>query len=476
MVKDMATCDVNLVQNALGIQQTGPRTVIVPADPIIWSANTSYEYLTLVATTDFGQAYISKRDVPAGTPLTNTTYWIPAASYNAQLAAINKNLTAVTADVSAIEEKMPTFESLNYISLKYWDVDDSGSTNVATKVQQAVNYCAQNSFVLYIPEGTYLCNTTINLPDGVTIIGQGQRLSVFKFPKGRSCFVDSKPSGYSQDITLKNFGIVCSEEEWHTDNYCGIDITPASCDIENISVRWMAEGIRVRNIPSASYEDVTHTGPVRRVSYCDVYGCNNGFHNTNQDMMYDNVTCGSCENAGLYNESGGCALVNAHFWGIKQYGLLNGGSINVSNLEIESDTNRSASNSAFIRQWGVKSVMNIANLRIWNIYSSAGFIVSNTSGICTISNMNIAACSDTNTSKTCPAICYVNSDGGGSPTVTDVSFTIDSSYESIVGAGYTNTGGANVLCLQGFAPAESSFTQGFITKTGGNYKLTPVAI
>lgn len=109
----MAKCDISVIQNALGIQQTGPRTVIVPADPIIWSADTSYEYLTLVATTDFGQAYISKRDVPAGTPLTNTTYWIPAAMYNAQLADIQKNLAKITDEIP----KLYAFVTLSdYIS------------------------------------------------------------------------------------------------------------------------------------------------------------------------------------------------------------------------------------------------------------------------------------------------------------------------------------------------------------------------
>ena len=119
MVKDMATCDVNIVQNALGIQQTGPRTVIVPADPIIWSAKRSYEYLTLVASADFGQAYISKRDVPAGTSLTNTDYWIPAAQYNAQLAEIQRNLAAIAPDV---EE---AFDAIDYTGKKLTLFGDS---------------------------------------------------------------------------------------------------------------------------------------------------------------------------------------------------------------------------------------------------------------------------------------------------------------------------------------------------------------
>lgn len=143
MVKDMATCDVNLVQNALGIQQTGPRTVIVPADPIIWSADTSYEYLTLVATTDFGQAYISKRDVPAGTPLTNTEYWIPAASYNAQLAAIQAALND-KANSSDLTDLTLRFDDLkfgaNVSMVPYGSFEDTTISLIA----QSIAYSGAN--------------------------------------------------------------------------------------------------------------------------------------------------------------------------------------------------------------------------------------------------------------------------------------------------------------------------------------------
>lgn len=107
----MAKCDVSVIQNALGIQQTGPRTVIVPADPIIWSAGTSYEYLTLVTSTDFGQAYISKRDVPAGTPLTNAEYWIPAAQYNAQLAQIQTNISGINAQLTTLADDVANLKN-----------------------------------------------------------------------------------------------------------------------------------------------------------------------------------------------------------------------------------------------------------------------------------------------------------------------------------------------------------------------------
>lgn len=99
------TCNPSIITQALGITATGPRTVIVPADPIIWSAETSYEYLTLVASTDFGQGYISKKDVPSGTPLTDTDYWIPVASYNAQLAQIQQQIDQIDTELGG---KAPT--------------------------------------------------------------------------------------------------------------------------------------------------------------------------------------------------------------------------------------------------------------------------------------------------------------------------------------------------------------------------------
>ena len=112
MVK-MATCDVNILKSALGIQQTGPRTVIVPADPIIWDVSTSYEYLTLVASTDFGQGYVSKKDVPAGTPLTDTDYWVPVASFNAQLAQIQQQIATFTAEIAG---KLSAIDTTNDFS------------------------------------------------------------------------------------------------------------------------------------------------------------------------------------------------------------------------------------------------------------------------------------------------------------------------------------------------------------------------
>ena len=88
----MSDCTPNIIQNGVAVQQTGPRTVIVPADPIIWNASTNYEYLTLVASENYANGYVSKKDVPAGTPLTDTEYWAPVANFNAQVANLTTEL------------------------------------------------------------------------------------------------------------------------------------------------------------------------------------------------------------------------------------------------------------------------------------------------------------------------------------------------------------------------------------------------
>lgn len=97
------TCNPSILTQALGITATGPRTVIVPADPIIWDEGTSYEYLTLVASKDFGQGYVAKKDVPAGTPLTNGEYWIPVASFNAQLAQLQTDMSASKSEIATLK-------------------------------------------------------------------------------------------------------------------------------------------------------------------------------------------------------------------------------------------------------------------------------------------------------------------------------------------------------------------------------------
>lgn len=55
-----------------------------------WDATKSYEYLTTVSSGN--NSYTSKQNVPAGTPLTNTEYWMQTGNYGAQLTEIEEEI------------------------------------------------------------------------------------------------------------------------------------------------------------------------------------------------------------------------------------------------------------------------------------------------------------------------------------------------------------------------------------------------
>lgn len=123
---------------------------ITVADPVQWNSGTSYPPFTMVTWND--GAYISKQDVPAGTAITNTDYWLnmfdmsqvfeslkeacataddglnTTSSANREtgsLVWLNDQLHVVTADITAGD----TYTSSNVepISLEEWVLDLIGS-------------------------------------------------------------------------------------------------------------------------------------------------------------------------------------------------------------------------------------------------------------------------------------------------------------------------------------------------------------
>lgn len=221
----MADCNVSVVNGPLGIQATGPRTVIVPADPIIWDENTSYEYLTLVASTDFGQGYVSKRDVPSGTPLTNTEYWVPVASFNAQLAAIQAQLnnTAPKQHASETTEYGGGTET-NFGHVKVTDGAtgsasdstaispsgvvayfgsfwrersieeygcDSGADDNSTALATAFADASENGIPLVIPNKTYKFTSPVDLKNHVQMRGADKNESVLQFSSNSGLVVST---------------------------------------------------------------------------------------------------------------------------------------------------------------------------------------------------------------------------------------------------------------------------------------------
>lgn len=68
-----------------------------------WNNTTAYLKWSLVYDSNTGNSYMAVQNVPAGIPLTNTTYWQISADYSAQIATVNADIDALKARCTALE-------------------------------------------------------------------------------------------------------------------------------------------------------------------------------------------------------------------------------------------------------------------------------------------------------------------------------------------------------------------------------------
>lgn len=86
-------------------QYIGARYVPLFADPIEWDSTRSYEPLTVVM--NQGTSYVSKQSVPVGIEITNETYWLRWADYNAQLEEYIRQVQLYSERITTLENKFP---------------------------------------------------------------------------------------------------------------------------------------------------------------------------------------------------------------------------------------------------------------------------------------------------------------------------------------------------------------------------------
>ena len=137
-------CQMIPANGPFGNKTIGPRTVIVMADPLEWDSNTTYEYLTLVL--NGGNSYISKKDVPAGVPVTNEDYWVKSSDWNAQLAQIEQD----------IEDMMSKIRNEYAYPEDYGAVGDGVTDDSA-----AINEALQSGKPVMLSDKTYAVNSTL---------------------------------------------------------------------------------------------------------------------------------------------------------------------------------------------------------------------------------------------------------------------------------------------------------------------------
>ena len=105
--------------------------------------------------------------------------------------------TEILASVSSLQSNR-----INCINMVELGCDNTGVTSCSTIISQAI----LNYSTLYFPEGTYLIDSSITVPDGVSIKGDGKSKTVFKVSSSLSgdVFIYSNNThGYAEDFTIK---------------------------------------------------------------------------------------------------------------------------------------------------------------------------------------------------------------------------------------------------------------------------------
>lgn len=137
----------------------------------VWSAEAAYEALDVVMHPDGAKAYMAVRDVPAGTPLTNTEYWQVHTDLTEQTETAVQNwlnahpeATTTVQDGSinvdkldaGLKEKIGAITEPSEVNLMSID-GYLDSTNASSVFEKALNRSSR----LYIPKGSYTFNVVI---------------------------------------------------------------------------------------------------------------------------------------------------------------------------------------------------------------------------------------------------------------------------------------------------------------------------
>lgn len=468
----IAQAQANIQQGVT--QYIGARYVPIFADPIEWDSTRAYEPLTIVLYQ--GNSFTTRQYTPAGIEIANVEFWACTGNYNAQIEMYRREVKQLDSLVNetVIPKVNANTQSITVLNQGVANLNKEKSivsVDNFTDIQAGLDACA-GKYILYLPRKEYQVSNTLMIPSGTHLMGSGVFGTKLVFPDGVNGITDVlNADGYSSDIVLENISITNALESYTGDTK-GIELTCCSYVLRNISVRHFKTGLLLNTLPVDRYTYVNHSGEVRVVDKFNVYDANRGIYSKLQDSLFSNIVIASVAEAGFYNE-GGSSVTNMHIWAFKLYAILNGATLSCSNIEIESNPNTSQQNAAWIRQWSGRS--QFVNLKLWNIQKPVGNIVYLTAGIMNIQGGLIYGCAPENTSKVLPPLCNINA-ADNQATMLYMQAILDSSYDTLTGNGYTNTGNANVLMLDISAPSNSAYTQSFINKTGGTYTVGATSV
>ena len=95
-----------------------------------WDNSAPYEPLTIV--TYNGNSYTSRQEVPTGTAITDTDYWVATGSYNAQVDAYRQDVITVQNNINAVNALLPAsaFDNVNTVSAAIMAVETNADARL----------------------------------------------------------------------------------------------------------------------------------------------------------------------------------------------------------------------------------------------------------------------------------------------------------------------------------------------------------
>lgn len=137
-----------------------------------WDSSVEWPIYSIVSYLDSN--YIAIQDVPVGTMITNTDYWVEANTVVEQVNAISGSVSELVA-----------WKDLQMVTPQDFGAKADGVTDDSPAIQAAINYVYQNyaqsvfqadwnqrAGAVYFPHGTYYMASGIILREGVRLLGE----------------------------------------------------------------------------------------------------------------------------------------------------------------------------------------------------------------------------------------------------------------------------------------------------------------
>ncbi len=109
----------------------GKRIVPLPCGE--WVQNKEYEMLSVVLHTATGDSYMARRQVPAGTAITDKTFWAKSSDYSQQFQNVSDQLTETLRQVRADNDATETAIRQNNASTAQTIANDNNETESAIR-------------------------------------------------------------------------------------------------------------------------------------------------------------------------------------------------------------------------------------------------------------------------------------------------------------------------------------------------------